>query len=702
MSQFEPDDLFVVNRNNTSYNVPFVILQENLGGGGGNGIQPQPTQVFASPNFIGGNGSETSPYVITPAESFLNGVSNSEQEITLIDQEGSTSAFFEDLNAADNGIRFNQPPMSTSTNGALVFKLLFSDIPESPQDQPVYTGLIKLGKTYFTWDVTVLNRGVTKPTINTVTGISGVAVNPPRYPAFTSAPSPVIKVEFTAEYTGLFANISQIMQVSGGSGQNLDVEIKTSAVGKLLEPVINSPGTDYFNGDNGFIDLTSIGGAAVSCNIYTEPLVGGNFIVDISAYETVFGGDFAKSEWLFSSSPTFDAGDETTYENTDPSVSLVIPNNRPDSSVNFMKVRNVSIDGIESPYSDAVQFVTAKLVLINYDLTDWNVGPKSFNSGDFQIIVESGAALTINGKDSDLNPDGTTTGGQGTNDGGGACCVGSPGNAAQVQVLVQVRQDVSFKVLTIDGSGGVNSVEQVKKGHGSQDRYMDQTKTIVPPITGGTGNGCEILIKRDLSDNQTIFRSIKTAGTGYTIGDILEISLDYGTGNANVQDLDSVWDVMLNGLGGSGGRGANGEGNTSTGGNAGNVQWYGSEPGAWGGNAPDGRVGGRGGDAGSATGSLYSAKGSNGSNNVTTSGGGGGGGGNGWASGGGGGGGQDGGSNKASAGGGGGSGYSYHNPILTNYSTNNTTYGQQGYQVSLNNELVETNDATELRIISLS
>ena len=692
MSQFEPNDLFLVNRNDTSYKVPFEILQENLGGG--NGIQPQPTQIFATPNFIGGNGSQSTPFVISSAESFLNGETQSEQEITIVDQEGSTSAFFEDLNGETNGIRFNQPPMSTSTSGVLVFRMQFSDIPESPQTSPTYTGLIKLGKTYFTWDVTVANRGVKKPTINTITSLSGDAVSPPRFPSYTSPPSPVVHVEFTAEYTGLNPNLSVVIPVSGGSGQNCQVTVKTSPTGELLKPVIYISGQDYVNNDSAFIDLTSVGGASVACNLYTDPQVGITFIADVSAYETVFGGGFLKSEWLFSSSPNFDAGDETTYENTDPATSISIPHGRTGSTVNFVKVRNISVDDIASPYSDAVQFATAALVLVNYDLTDWSVSPKSFNSGDVNVIAYPGTAWTINGKTSDLNTQGTSTGGNGGSD-NGSCCVGGGGSSAQVQVLLQTRQVVAFKVLTLNGSGGVSSVEQVKTGFGSQDRYMNESATNVPPLTGGTGSGCEILIKRD-ANNQTVFRSIKTAGTGYTIGDILEITPEYGTGNKTLQDLDSEWDVLLNGLGGNGGNGAGGE--SSSGGTKASVTWSGSNKGTQGGY--NGVSGGAGGNGGSSSGSLYPDKGANGTS--TGVGGGGGGGGNGWGGGSGGGRGNDAGANKSSGGGGGGSGYSYVNPMLEGYSTTNTTFGQKGYIISLNSVQIETNNANELRVIPLS
>ena len=167
MSTLQPDDLFLVNRDEESYTITYEELSEQLGGGLIKPIDPSPGDGNNTINPMPpGSGTELDPYILTPKTVDYGGSVDTDEIITYSNQVVGAFVMFEDENAGTNGTRFKQPLGVIGADGTWSGRLTFVDTPESTADG-TYTGLIRIGETtvYYQWAVTAEDAVIPPPVV---------------------------------------------------------------------------------------------------------------------------------------------------------------------------------------------------------------------------------------------------------------------------------------------------------------------------------------------------------------------------------------------------------------------------------------------------------------------------------------------------------------------------------------------------------
>jgi hypothetical protein len=736
-------DNLIVGRGNQTFKIAYSDLKDDLGTGGGGGggdvINPDPiTDTITSPGFEGGNGSEASPFVITAADSFLNGTVYSDQTITFYNQTPGSSVRFSEVSGnVDNGLRFTQPVGTVDANGQYSFKLKFDDNPQTVNAPNSYTGVIKCGDTHFTWTVTVITVGIEKPEIVKIQGSDGTNYDAPTAPLYETVAGPVASL--TADVTGLTASAtSGTLTASGGIGTGLTATFATDADGNIISITIVDAGDGYVYGDLVEFDLSSIGGSATQeLKVFVEPVTGPVAAFQVSAFNGTNAGSFKEMQWEISTDPTFPANNKTEVTVSANSTNVTVATGIPLFTEYYARFRYRSGSDVYSSYSSPVRAATSSAIALQYILKNYDLqgGPEinpispntkymSFNSGEFYVAPMEGTQVVC-------VVDGGTPGGKGgTRQFTGGNEVGYPGERPQAGVYVQLRQQIQLKITEIfPATGAVVQAEENNIAFGMNDFYksshVDATSTPqgnnICPMDGGSGTGFAPRFYQRASDGRTMFRDFanENAGVNYQVGDI--VTFDFPPGNGcyshtsdqqgdnltptpegtpnytgiNRLTLDSYWDYLIHGIGGTGGRGGKNRDNNSLGG-------AGGPPGSYFGNGTNGSSG-TGGVAGGAggviapVGTLYAAVGANGQGapgqGPHTFGSGGGGAGAGWAGGTGGGAGYWNGqenNNEYTTGGGGGGGSLFDKSVAPAHTLSTTSYAERGIDLLVNGTVVGT------------
>ena len=575
MSQFDPTDLFLVNRGGTSYKVPFSVLQESLVGGGI--ADPTPIDVEPYPWPGGGAGTETDPFIVTPKDCFLSGDVFSDEAITIVNQPDGSRLVFEDLNEAENGFNYYQDPITFDKTGQASFRLRFRDL---AKDSKNYTGLIKAGQVHFQWGVTVLTKGIEPPVIEEIATLSGVTAAPPptsplyQTESFVGACSPRNR-----DISGLTPSTETApldLIASTGSGVDAKAIIYTDAAGEISAVKIDEGGVGYAWEDTVIIDLSSLGGSSTeNFIVYTAPCTGATAILTVTPFQSINAGGFAEAKFEVSDSPDF-TNILSSYNATSNVTTYSVPLNVPPNTPYYIRMRYVSSDSVESTWTPIVRSATGNQLNLRYVWKNMGKSASGFNSnsfdsGEFVVAFRSYTyIMTIcNG--------GLGLGGQqncnyGTNPGGRAA-------SARGAVYLLLRQPVNFRITSVFGDGGVSAIERISPAYGlpkSYDWNDGGSLTLNATTNSAAGAGVKVQLQKD-TDGSTNFNAIQTPGSGYEVNDILTVTPPTGNprGNAN-DELDEEHDVMLHGLGGgnSGGWRGNGIKAGGSGGGGGGASTY--------------------------------------------------------------------------------------------------------------------------------
>ena len=119
-------------------------------------INPSPSDITASPDFVSGTGTQLDPYVITPQTVALNGSVTSDQYITIANQtEGLVVKFSNSTTPSGIAPKFNQPMHSINPGGSWEGYLVYSDAEGmTTTTDGTNVGNFSIGSVYFTWTIT--------------------------------------------------------------------------------------------------------------------------------------------------------------------------------------------------------------------------------------------------------------------------------------------------------------------------------------------------------------------------------------------------------------------------------------------------------------------------------------------------------------------------------------------------------------------
>ena len=120
-------------------------------------IDPDPSDVSATPDFDSGTGSFSDPFVITPAIVALGESASSAQYITIADQTQKYVRFFNATKPSATGSKFNQSFATVNSDGEWQGRLVYDDSKGIiTEDEFTITGTLIIGTVYFSWTVTQL------------------------------------------------------------------------------------------------------------------------------------------------------------------------------------------------------------------------------------------------------------------------------------------------------------------------------------------------------------------------------------------------------------------------------------------------------------------------------------------------------------------------------------------------------------------
>tara|TARA_Y100001973_G_C5201310_1_gene337902 strand:+ start:182 stop:679 length:498 start_codon:yes stop_codon:yes gene_type:complete len=118
-------------------------------------IDPLPSDVTASPDFVSGSGTISDPYIITPATANLGQLLASTQVIQVTGQSSNKYVVF--VNNSDQLIasKFEQLRQQTDNNGNWEGHITYDDsVGLTTREPGTYVGKLQLGFTYFQWTIT--------------------------------------------------------------------------------------------------------------------------------------------------------------------------------------------------------------------------------------------------------------------------------------------------------------------------------------------------------------------------------------------------------------------------------------------------------------------------------------------------------------------------------------------------------------------
>jgi hypothetical protein len=555
-------------------------IDGGTGGGGGTGpgvANPLPGQTTAVPPFEGGTGTIDSPYILTAATAFAGGKATSAQTITFQGQPVGSLVSWVDNNSATNGGRYNQPIGTVNSTGLWSGKLGFYDAPAVASMN--YTGLLMCGGVYFSWGVTTQSKGVETPSILEVMGTDGSFYAAPTGPSYVTATA-VGSVYTAAPVSGLTVSAkSDRLSPVGGSGTGLEVEVSTDENGAIALIEVLNGGAGYVYDEEVMVNLTSIGGASSQAmKIRTHPVTTAAPTFKVTPFAGINAGTFVSSEWQIDTTPAFLAPSTVVSNSTGSTVT--IGTGKPQNTEFYVRFRYTSSGGVTSEFSSAVRCATGSLIKIRYILKSFagaEYNGKSFDTGDIFVSPKPYLYLVLIDNKGKIATDAAGLNNQGTSMAHEQDSSRYLGNEiGRFAAYLQLRQPAQWVVTGLLGSGSVDTLEPVNNAFGLNDCY--DALQVAGALTGGSGTGCTGYFKRDAS-GKTILHDLATAGTNYKINDVLTFTPFIGDGNAvsgragsspSVNNLDSVWDVLLQGCGGPVGAGggyltANGATRSATG-----------------------------------------------------------------------------------------------------------------------------------------
>jgi hypothetical protein len=584
MSTVQDTDLIVVNRSGIDYKCTFEDWQAAQGPGI---AKPVPGQVSAIPAFSSGSGTQLDPFIIPAATCQLGSTVQSTTVVRFTNLRPLDLVEFVDLNSTTNGARFLQTAATVKDNGTYSYSFRYKDVP--PASGQSFTGLLRCGTVYFSWEVTNLDKGIEAPTIQEVRGLNGLYYVAPTEPAYITETS-VGHVYPITPLTGLtISTKTSNLTTTGGTGSGLTISIQTTSTGSFHFAQISTAGSGYKQGDVIRADLSSIGGSASQeFHVSTNPVTASTCVVKVTQFVGINVGAFASSEWLISESADFSSPRTvTTTVNSD---TLSINTGVGGSKEYYMKFRYVEAGGMKSEYSQAVRFHTGPIDLVKYALSGFFGGV--YESGD--ILLASSAykyLVTIVNPNQRIATHGLANGGSRNGVGGdGTCC--------PLGMYIQTRMPVAIRVDNVSAGGAIVTASIVSQTRGISDSIHNGSVVTLPTKNGGTA--ASVQLRRD-ADGFTTLVGVVSQGTNYTVGDILTYTCPVGNGVS--PSMDSQNDILIHGLGGYGG-------GSSMGGGAGAGGYLTAD----GGTSTD--QFGRQGVGGKATYTLYPTIGGNGSGSV--------------------------------------------------------------------------------------
>ena len=445
-----------------------------------------------------------------------------------------------------------------------------------------YEGLIKCGENvFFKWKVNVNDKGVEKPKIEKVFGTDNVEYNSPTYPLYLTSQ----KAGHIVSKDDITLNVSEAKYCPGTDGNgDFTAYIITDENGKILYTAIIESDEVFTWESDATIDLTELGGAAdAPFTLYTQPVTGPTVTVRVSEYTPINTNGFSKSIWEFSTDENF-VSSHTIESRLNPTTIPVqsIKNGIEKNTVYYMRVKYVSGQNVESPWSDAVRTVTGSTIKLEYDLKNYLMSTTypSYKSNGFEIfampdthlsiidnysVVDRWAAAYSNTSQKNcptygMNLDQKDE--QGGNEFRGA-------NQCIAGIYLQVRQAAKWVIPAggVDASGGITKLDPINTAYGLIDFYNTDITSNSAPVTRvtdvngnpGSGTNARLNLAQDPISGKTILISIDTAGQGYAVGDVIEYqALPTNASNrrlgtltdTNSLTLDSMWDVLIHGVGG--------------------------------------------------------------------------------------------------------------------------------------------------------
>lgn len=609
-----PDDLLLVNRDGVNYSITGAIFMEEGGGGEvDNPDQLEPDENSSTiPGYAGGTGTLEDPFILTSEPCYLAGTAVSNQIITIFGMEEGLSLQIVDTDAATNGVKFLQPTLTANKAGYVMFQMVYNDVPSTDGGGSA-SALLNIGEIYWSWDVTISSKGISKPSIQEIIGKDGNYYTPIYGPDFTPTLQEANEIisetisDLTPDQT--LENVPTVTVTGIGTGLTLNILTDEDGYSKYF--FIQDAGTDYAFGDQVTVDLTSIGGSSETpLTVYTAPVSAPSITFKITEFSSVEAGDFLKQEWYIGTEPDFRNPDNyDIYDITDNTTNPTVTTNLPTGSTYYAKARFVSNQQIYSGWSDVVKagiidsYKNFSYTISNLSLNmDGGGNYVSFISPEINVPKTPGTYFTHVTQTTGLcksqpkAPDGS---------GGGRNCGGGYGSGNDAEaIIIQVRNDLQLEVTSVDDIGAVLSISQSNFPVGLSDYFLNKD---VETTTTGSGTGYRPVINR--VNSLTTWMSTFVRGTGYAKGDIIKFVSPLGNGangqeavdvsaiNVGITDInvshntntvDSEHDVLIQGIGESSGGGTSGSCNASGGGGGPAAHlWIGSREGPGGGGASD-------------------------------------------------------------------------------------------------------------------
>lgn len=523
MSTIQDTDLMLVQRGENSYSVTGEDVKEQLGGGA-TVADPRPENI----SYPGtGAGTQASPYVISPNSANRGSGLQSEQTITFTGLPANSLVTFTDENTGTNAARFAQPFTKVNSSGVAYAKLFFSDSPVSNAED-TYTGLITCGetvKTYFSWQITMADLGISTPQITEITTIDGLSTLSPTWPTYITQTSVGALIDATSSNTatGTATNLTPIASPSDAeppSGTGLVASFEAS--GGSVKAEIIDQGSGYVWNERIFFDLSSFGGPSqYEFTVKTNPVTGPNTVATCSSFQGFNAGSFVRAEFQVSSDEAF----------TDPKESS-------DTSTNLNRSINVSSVGSNNDWYLRFRYVgSATDPTTNTNVvSSWSPPVRSFMGEivNFAIMISgygSTPAPSVRTNDIAVAPIPYTyvVGGDMGSHGQPPVQPEKGSQAGQpnsLALMIQVRQPMSWRVTAVSGANNtILELERLVAGVGVPWDALQTSGTsgtyagVSPDSVTGSGTG--FLGKFEYGDDGFVDIVINNPGQNFAVGDVI-------------------------------------------------------------------------------------------------------------------------------------------------------------------------------------
>ena len=150
MAELLSDDLMIVNREDVTYKITGQEVIDSIS----DIANPDINDILVDGVPPTQDGTIDDPVLLTPITvGERGGTGQTVEVITIQNQTEGKYLLFIDENTEENGDRFAQPVPKFDATGRIDTRLDYFDNPESTEEE-IYAGLLKTGSVYFSWDVT--------------------------------------------------------------------------------------------------------------------------------------------------------------------------------------------------------------------------------------------------------------------------------------------------------------------------------------------------------------------------------------------------------------------------------------------------------------------------------------------------------------------------------------------------------------------